>query len=67
MAGSIRRGADALEDAELAARLLADDKEREEHGVVVEMLRDSLAPIVERLEVGALPGRPPAPRTSSTS
>lgn len=55
VAGSIRRGADAAEDAELAAQLLADDKEREEHGVVVEMLRDSLAPIVERLEVGRSP------------
>ena len=55
VAGSIRRGADAAEDAGLAARLLADEKEREEHGVVVEMLRASLAPIVERLEVGRSP------------
>jgi len=56
LAGSIRRGADAAEDKSLAAELLASDKEREEHGVVVEMLRASLAPLCETLELDRTPG-----------
>jgi isochorismate synthase len=56
IAGSAPRGADAAEDDELAAGLLASDKDREEHAVVVAMLRDALGPIVERLEVAAEPG-----------
>jgi isochorismate synthase len=55
IAGSAPRGADALEDARLAAGLMASDKEREEHGVVVAMLRDALQPIVERLDVAPEP------------
>jgi isochorismate synthase len=55
MAGSIRRGADRHEDERLAAELLASDKEREEHAVVVDMLRSSLAPLTEEL---AIPARP---------
>ena len=56
IAGSAPRGSDAGEDARLAAWLLASDKDREEHAVVVAMLRDALRPIVERLEVAAEPG-----------
>ncbi len=56
LAGSAARGADEAEDALLAAALLASDKDREEHAVVVEMLRDALRPIVERLEVAPEPG-----------
>jgi isochorismate synthase len=56
VAGSAPRGADSAEDAMLAAGLLASDKDREEHGVVVTMLRDALGPIVERLEVAPAPG-----------
>ena len=56
LAGSIRRGADAAEDAALASALLASEKEREEHGVVVDMLRESLAPLCESLEVDRGPG-----------
>jgi isochorismate synthase len=56
IAGSAPRGATAGEDAALAAALVASEKEREEHAVVVEMLRESLAPLAETLEVGATPG-----------
>jgi isochorismate synthase len=56
IAGSAPRGVDADEDARLAAGLLASDKEREEHAVVVTMLRDALRPIVERLDVAPAPG-----------
>jgi len=55
IAGSTARGADGAEDARLAAALLASDKEREEHAVVVDMLRDALAPLVERLEIAPEP------------
>jgi isochorismate synthase len=56
MAGSAPRGTDAADDARLAAGLLASDKDREEHAVVVTMLRDVLRPIVERLDVAPAPG-----------
>ncbi len=56
IAGSAPRGATAAEDAALAAALFASEKEREEHAVVVEMLRGSLSPLAETLEVGATPG-----------
>jgi len=55
IAGSAPRGSDAAEDARLAAALLASDKEREEHAVVVAMLRDALRPIVERLDIATSP------------
>ncbi len=55
MAGSIRRASDAATDARLAAELLESDKEREEHGVVVEMLRQTLAPLAERLDIAPRP------------
>jgi isochorismate synthase len=56
IAGSAPRGADPAEDDRLAAALLADDKEREEHAVVVEMLRASLAPLAATLDVAPGPG-----------
>jgi menaquinone-specific isochorismate synthase len=55
IAGSAPRGRDAHEDAAFAAALLASEKEREEHAVVVDGLRRDLAPIVERLEVAPAP------------
>jgi isochorismate synthase len=55
VAGSIRRGADAAEDDALAAELLASEKDREEQSIVVEALRDQLAPIVETLVVAEEP------------
>jgi len=56
IAWSAPRGATAAEDAALAAALFASEKEREEHAVVVEMLRGGLSPLAETIEVGATPG-----------
>ena len=56
IAGSAPRGTTAADDAALATALQASGKEREEHAVVVEMLRDSLLPLAETLEIGATPG-----------
>lgn len=55
IAGSAARGQDPVDDARIAAALLASEKDREEHAVVVDMLRASLAPIVEALHVGDTP------------
>ncbi len=55
IAGSTGRGADADEDARLAAALSASEKDREEHAVVVDMLRSSLAPIVRTMQVADTP------------
>jgi isochorismate synthase len=55
IAGSAARGHDAAEDARFAAALLASEKDREEHAVVVDMLRASLGPIVETLHVAEAP------------
>ncbi|MES2211250.1 MAG: isochorismate synthase [Chloroflexota bacterium] len=54
--GSIRRGADAAEDAVLAQALLDSEKNREEHAIVVAALEQLLAPVAERLEVAPGPG-----------
>ena len=56
IAGSARRGSDPEEDAALAAELLASDKEREEHSVVVRAIRRQLAPISEQIEIAPEPG-----------
>jgi len=55
MAGSARRATDPASDEMLAAELLASDKEREEHAVVVTMLRETLAPLAGRLEMAPSP------------
>jgi isochorismate synthase len=55
LAGSFPRGANPDEDARLAARLLADPKERTEHAVVVECLREDLAPLCTRVVAEAEP------------
>jgi isochorismate synthase len=55
IAGSIRRGRDAAEDAALRAELLASEKEREEHAVVVRTIRRQLAPLSERMSVAGEP------------
>ncbi len=55
VAGTIRRGADAAEDAALAAELLSSDKDREEQSIVVEAIRDLLAPLATTLEVAPEP------------
>ncbi len=61
IAGSAARGRDPDEDARFAAALLASEKEREEHAVVVDMLRDSLTPIVEELHIADTPAILPLP------
>lgn len=55
IAGSAPRGADHAADERLAAALLENDKEREEHAVVVDMLRASLAPLADDLEIAPAP------------
>lgn len=55
IAGSAARGSDPDDDARLAAALLASEKDREEHAVVVDMLRASLAPISTVLRVAETP------------
>ncbi len=55
VAGTIRRGADASEDAALAAELLASEKNREEQAIVVSAIREQLAPISDTLEIAASP------------
>ncbi|HWP61958.1 MAG TPA: isochorismate synthase, partial [Candidatus Binatia bacterium] len=55
LAGTIGRGQDAAEDDRLAAALLASEKDREEHAVVVAMLRSTLEPVSESVEVGRGP------------
>ena len=56
MAGSALRGSDPQADAALAAALWASDKEREEHAVVVTMLRDALEPVTDELHIPTAPG-----------
>lgn len=55
LAGSIKRGATADEDAELAAALLASAKDRHEHALVVNALRAILQPLCRQLQVAAEP------------
>ncbi|HJS28724.1 MAG TPA: isochorismate synthase [Anaerolineales bacterium] len=55
LAGSARRGKSAREDREIAESLLEDPKEREEHGLVVETIRESLVPFVRSVEIPESP------------
>jgi len=55
IAGSIGRGADAAEDEALGRELLASDKDREEHAVVVDAIRDRLQPICDELRIDPEP------------
>ena len=56
VAGTIRRGADAAEDERLGKALLASEKDREEHAIVVSSIRGLLAPVAETLTVAPEPG-----------
>ena len=56
VAGTIGRGADAEEDERLGRALLASEKDREEHAIVVDFIRGLLAPVAETLEVAPEPG-----------
>lgn len=49
VAGSVARGLSPAEDAALAAELFTSPKERHEHALVVEALRDLLDPLSDRL------------------
>lgn len=51
LAGSIRRGDDEMMDALLAEQLLHDPKERHEHDVVVQRVRDGLAKLADPVRV----------------
>ncbi len=55
IAGSTRRGRDAAEDDAFATALLASDKDREEHAIVVDELRARLAPLASELRVAPAP------------
>ena len=56
LAGSIQRGASPEEDAALASTLLSSAKERREHELVVDALRERLQPLTTRLNVAGEPG-----------
>ena len=55
LAGTTGRGTDAAQDGALGAALLASEKDREEHAVVVTMLRETLAPLVSELHLPRVP------------
>jgi isochorismate synthase len=55
IAGTIGRGADEAEDERLARDLLASEKDREEHAIVVHYIRALLAPLAESLSVAPQP------------
>lgn len=55
LAGTAPRGGSPAEDEALAARLLADRKEREEHAVVVRAILDDLEPVAGALQVDPEP------------
>jgi salicylate biosynthesis isochorismate synthase/menaquinone-specific isochorismate synthase len=56
VAGTIRRGADAAEDERLGRALLASEKDREEHAIVVDSIRELLRPVADTLSVAPEPG-----------
>jgi menaquinone-specific isochorismate synthase len=55
LAGSIGRGADEAADAALGQALLASTKDRFEHDIVVQMLRQRLTPVTTGLAMPATP------------
>lgn len=55
VAGTTRRGADGAEDEQLGRALLASEKDREEQAIVVDGIRDLLAPVADSLEVAPGP------------
>jgi isochorismate synthase len=56
VAGTIRRGADTEEDQQLGRALVASEKDREEHAIVVDSIRDLLRPVADSLSVAPEPG-----------
>jgi menaquinone-specific isochorismate synthase len=55
LAGTVARSGDAHSDAALVAGLMASPKARGEHQVVVDVLRQTLAPVCAQLDVPATP------------
>ena len=55
VAGTVGRGTDADEDARLARELLASEKDREEHAIVLDSIRELLRPVAETLQVAREP------------
>ncbi|MGH8901704.1 MAG: isochorismate synthase [Egibacteraceae bacterium] len=55
LAGSIRRGQDPGEDARLGQALLASAKDRAEHQLAVDSVREALQPLCARLEADTEP------------
>jgi salicylate biosynthesis isochorismate synthase len=55
VAGTIRHDEDPAVEAALAAELLASDKDREEHEIVVDTLRATLTPVATEIEVAQGP------------
>jgi menaquinone-specific isochorismate synthase len=55
MAGSIRRGETPAADIELGRQLLANPKERHEHQLVVDAIRENLGSLVENLDIPQTP------------
>ncbi|MGB9377025.1 MAG: isochorismate synthase [Mycobacteriales bacterium] len=55
LAGSVRRGRDADQDAELGAWLLASAKDRQEHAISVRSVAEALAPFCADLDVPEQP------------
>jgi menaquinone-specific isochorismate synthase len=51
LAGSIKRGANQAEDAELAAALLDSSKDRLEHQIVIDQLQARLIPLTKTLTI----------------
>jgi menaquinone-specific isochorismate synthase len=56
LAGSIRRGSTPEEDEALGRRLLATPKERHEHALVVEAVKENLNALVADLNIAPQPG-----------
>ena len=55
MAGSIGRGATTAADADLAEQLMQNPKERHEHALVVDAIRENLGPLVTDLQIPCEP------------
>lgn len=55
IAGTIPRGKTAEEDAQLGAALLNDNKNREEHDYVVQMIRDQISAYCKQVDMPAEP------------
>jgi len=55
LAGTIPRGADSDADAAAVQRLMASDKDRREHALVVDAVREALTPVCESLDVDEQP------------